>query len=84
MTLWDLLTPVTPHTPTQARVHVLLGNDLPKRRKRGDSKLTADQVRQIRKRLATGERASTIAPDFNVKKRAINKIRAGETWSEVI
>lgn len=85
MTLWEVLTPTTaqPAPPVGAKVHRLSDVSPVPGRKRGDAKLDPVKVRAIRLRLDAGESASRIAPDFGVKKRAINKIRAGQTWREV-
>jgi hypothetical protein len=47
---------------------------------RGAAKLTADQVSNIRKRLAHGERQAAIAADFGVGFQAISKIKLGQRW----
>lgn len=85
MTLWDVLTPATtrPVPQAAAKVHRLSDASPVPGRKRGDAKLDPAKVRAIRARLQAGESAASIAPDFGVKKRAINKIRAGQTWREV-
>lgn len=47
------------------------------------AKLTVDQVREIKRRIAAGERMSAIAPDFGVSYGAIKRIRSGLAWSHV-
>lgn len=44
------------------------------------TKLTENQVREIRRRIATGERDALIAPDFNVSRSLIYCIRTNKTW----
>lgn len=85
MTLWDVLAPAAaPAVSGPVRVHRLSDKSPVPGRKRGDAKLDPEKVRAIRVRLHGGESAASIAPDFGVQKRAINKIRAGETWGEVL
>lgn len=47
------------------------------------TKLTEDDVRVIRKRLAAGETLSAIAQDYGVAHTAIYKIKAGLRWRHV-
>lgn len=44
-------------------------------------KLTPDDVRAIRARLARGEKAKTIAPDYGVTTRPIWYIARNEKWA---
>jgi hypothetical protein len=44
------------------------------------SKLTAEKVRSIRRRLKRGHRPERIAKRFGVDRRSITMIRDGETW----
>lgn len=44
-------------------------------------KLSEDDVRRIRNRIAQGEYRRTIAPDFGVNKGCIDKIAEGCTWA---
>lgn len=57
-------------------------------RKRGEgnqnAKLTDDGVREIRRRLATGEIARTIAADFGVDISVVGKIKQGRRWRHVV
>ena len=46
------------------------------------SKLTADQVSEIRKRIARGERNTVIARDYPVGHATISKIRTGNAWAD--
>lgn len=46
----------------------------------GMSKLTADQVRQIRQRFDGGERCPTIAPDFEISPRQVLDIGKRINW----
>lgn len=46
----------------------------------GYAKLTLEKVRDIRARLAAGERRSLIAAAFNVGKATIGSIARGENW----
>jgi len=47
------------------------------------AKLTPDDVRVIRQRLAGGHRTSDIARDFGVTPGTIFQIRTGKTWGHV-
>lgn len=49
----------------------------------GMSKLTENNVREIKKRLKDGENHRHIAKDFNVTETAIRGIRSGRNWSHV-
>lgn len=55
--------------------------------KRGDrnprSKLSTEQVVEIKKRLLDGEHPKSIAPDFNVNHFTIVDIKLGRTWQHV-
>lgn len=44
------------------------------------NKITEEQVLEIKKRLATGETAKSIAQDFPISHYAIWDIRSGKTW----
>ncbi len=50
---------------------------------RGNSKLTEQQVSEIRARGAKGEAGKSIAKDFGVCTSAINKILSGQYWSHL-
>lgn len=50
----------------------------------GKTKLTADQVREIRARLATGEKAWRIALDYGMTGAPIYRIQYGETWKHLL
>ncbi len=45
------------------------------------AKLTADHVREIKRRLAEGHSQVEIAAHFNIKKAAVNHIKSGRNWS---
>jgi hypothetical protein len=45
------------------------------------AKLTEQQVTEIRRRRATGERLKSIAKDFGVSDRAVSKIALGQRWA---
>lgn len=47
------------------------------------AKLTADDVREIRRRLAGGDLGYEIARDFNVTAANISSIRKNKTWSHI-
>jgi hypothetical protein len=47
------------------------------------SKLTDDKVREIRRRIATGEPDKWIGPSFGVTQGTIYAIRHGTTWGHV-
>jgi hypothetical protein len=45
------------------------------------AKLTEPQVREVRQRLANGERAADVARYFNVAKQTVSDIKIGRKWS---
>ena len=47
------------------------------------SKLSLQQVRQIKTRLAAGQTLSSIARDFSVSRTTVSYIKTGKTWSGV-
>lgn len=47
------------------------------------SKLTVSQVKEIKQRLANGEKPQTICKDYNVSKWAIRHIKSGRTWRNI-
>lgn len=49
----------------------------------GNRKLTADAVRAIRRRLASGDLHRVIAEDFGVSRPTISVIAEGKAWREV-
>jgi len=49
----------------------------------GQAKLREQQVKEIKRRLALGERQSVIAKAFNVSKRAVSDIKCGKTWAHI-
>lgn len=49
----------------------------------GNSRLTEDQVREIKSRIAQGASDTSIAKDFGVRAGAIWFIRTGKHWSHV-
>lgn len=55
-------------------------NHQTKGERNGRSKLTQEQVDEIKVRLAHGEMPRLIAPDYNVKKLTIERIRNQSTW----
>lgn len=48
-----------------------------------NAKLTVEQVRDIKRRLARGERRVDIARIYGVSDTTIGWIKRGETWKEV-
>lgn len=48
-----------------------------------ESKLTMEQVREIKERLAAGEGQTEIAADYPVSHKAIDHIKAGRSWTHV-
>ena len=48
-----------------------------------NSKLTENQVREIKKRLANKEKASVIAKDYTIHERTISNIKLNKTWNSV-
>lgn len=55
---------------------------MPRGEKVGTSKLTWEQVREIRRLLATGIPSRAVGRLFGVNKSAVNRIRQGVTWRE--
>ncbi len=49
----------------------------------GQSKLTEEQVKEIKVRLERGEVGRQIARDYKVSQRAISDINCGKTWNHV-
>lgn len=47
------------------------------------SKLTENQVIEIKKRLATGEKDKDISADFGVSRENISAIKRGKTWNHI-
>lgn len=52
-------------------------------RQSGTTKLNEGQVREIRRRLASGETAVSIAPEYRVSPTQIRTIRRREAWADV-
>jgi DNA invertase Pin-like site-specific DNA recombinase len=50
----------------------------------GRAKLTPDDVREIRRRCADGEEASTIAVDFGISRSTVYDIKSGRIWKSVV
>lgn len=48
-----------------------------------NAKLTADSVRQIKDRIASGETNAQIAASYPVSRDLIQKIRVGKVWRSV-
>ena len=55
----------------------------PRGEMQGCSKLKEDEVLQIRRRLALGERACDLSIDYGVSRQAISHIKYGRTWAHV-
>lgn len=53
------------------------------RGKRGHNALNANQVLEIKRRLAAGEGATAISRDYKVHLTTINCIKWGKTWKHV-
>lgn len=49
----------------------------------GNSKLTPDDVRKIKARLASGEKQITIARDFDISSQAVSSIACRRRWGTV-
>ena len=47
------------------------------------SKLTVDQIKQIKTRLAAGHSLSSIAADFPISKTTVSNIKQGKIWSQI-
>ena len=47
-------------------------------------KLNPDKVRDIRARIAAGEKASDIAAVYDLHPSSVDDIRVGRTWSSVV
>jgi hypothetical protein len=48
-----------------------------------NARLRVDDIAEIRRRLALGEKQKSIADRFDVKFQAISKIKLGQRWSHV-
>ena len=48
-----------------------------------NSKLTDDQVREIKKRLLGTETISDIARDYPIDRKVVSRIKAGKTWKHI-
>lgn len=48
------------------------------------AKLTEESVREIRRRLAAGEKGNELAVEFGVKRANISAIKAGRTWRHLL
>jgi DNA-binding NarL/FixJ family response regulator len=61
------------------------GKSNPQKGKRGSNhykaKLTEDQVYEIRKALADGEKGKDLAEDYGVSKQTISNIKTGRIWN---
>jgi hypothetical protein len=53
---------------------------VPRGESHGCAKLTAESVREIRRRASTGETSKAIAIDFGVCKATVSQIRTGRHW----
>lgn len=51
--------------------------------KHPQAKMTEDQVKEVIRRLWTGESCPSIAKDFGVKPATIQKIRSGDNWPQI-
>jgi hypothetical protein len=49
----------------------------------GMSKLTEDQVKLIKRRIASGEKQVNLAKEYGVNKSQITEIKIGRTWAHV-
>ena len=58
-------------------------DDVPKFRSNHESKLTQDQVRMIRKRLAEGTMIKVLAIDYSVCHATISSIKYNKTYKGV-
>lgn len=59
------------------------GKGAPRGQENYVAKLTDANVREVKRRLRTGEAASSIASSYGVTKWAICNIRQGKTWSHI-
>jgi hypothetical protein len=50
----------------------------------GRAKLTEDDVREIRRRLAAGDLGYRIAEDYGVTKQLISRIKVGKAWGWLV
>lgn len=50
----------------------------------GRVKVTEDQVREIRRRAAAGEKRRTLSRDFDIHYTTVTRILAGETWRHIL
>ncbi len=67
----------------QAQINRALESYIYKHKPLPTPKVTEDDVRAIKKRIAAGEMAKSIAQDFPISHYAIWDIRSGKTWSHV-
>lgn len=50
---------------------------------RGAGKITEDQVRELKRRLANGETQTALAQEFGITQSAISLIKRGKNWAHV-
>ncbi len=71
-------------TEKENREHAIAIGVWPKGVKHGMTKLTEDDVRAIRRRIASGESNAVIGGSYGITGAAIYRIRKGLVWKEVI
>lgn len=76
-----------PSPDTMARIEVILGTSLPKRRastrKPQGKALTLEQVREIRMALSSGEKGIILADRYHVSGGTISSIKHYKIWQEI-
>ncbi|WNI28628.1 HNH endonuclease [Streptomyces sp. ITFR-6] len=70
-------------TPAENHAHKKVHGTSQTGERNGNSKLTADEVPDVRVRLADGEKIASIATRHSVSRRAIRFIETGRTWKHV-
>lgn len=68
---------------SKGRGNMIKGQRLKNSPLRPFAKLSEGDVRNIRKRLSSGEKAVTIAKSYNVSDRTIGDIKTGKNWSKL-
>jgi hypothetical protein len=67
----------------KGRKHLIFGGENQRGEKNGRALITEDDVREIRKRHANGERQVDIAIDYGLTQIGVSKITTRRTWKHV-
>jgi len=70
-------------TRAQNLAHKAIDGTAPVGAKNPLAKLTEDQVREIRRRLAGGEKQAVLAAEFGVTQGGVSLIRRRRTWAHL-